>query len=659
MANSSGSRESHEDGGRGAVVYFLNLSLFQFLAVFGSISALSVALYLLDRSRRQQVVSTLRFWVSAEQPAVAARRRHINQPWSLILQLVSMALLILAIAQLRLGSPAQAGRDHVIILDASAWMAARSGNRTLMDLTRERARRYLNALPARDRVMLVRADALTTPATGFEPDHHKVETAIQASQPGATALNLDQALSFARHIQAEAGGRAGEIVFVGSGRTAERDPSAPPPPRNLRVLQIADPIENAGLRKVGMRRSTTDPDLWEIYVSARNYGAQPRNVTLSITFGPPGPAGRVPAGVQHITLPPGADKETTFEYRTRAAGILGVTLTPHDAFPADDHAELELPSQPSLLVTVYSNEPDLLRPALSATPRVNAIYRKPEEYKPDDQGLVILDRFIPQRRPAADSIWIDPPAAGSPIPVRKTVEQVAFRQWTQGHPASAGLRAKDFKLDKATVFEPGAEDGRIGEVDAGPVIVARPSKPKIIAFGFHPGLSAMRYELTTPLLFANLLRWVSPEIFRRSEISGGSVGAIRLVMDQDTPQNQIKVMAEDGAPLPFTLRDRTLDFFSGAPGSVRVVAGDREYIYSLTLPQLWDSKWEPPAEAGKGIPRFSAALSGASDIWPWLALLGAAGLALEWMLYGRFRRGRFAVKTMLLRRKSTAAEARR
>src|SRR5437660_475583 len=92
-------------------MYFLNLSLFQFLAVFGSISAISVALYLLDRSRRKLVVSTLRFWVAAEQPAVAARRRRIQQPWSLLLQLVSMALLILAIAQLRMGTPEAPERD--------------------------------------------------------------------------------------------------------------------------------------------------------------------------------------------------------------------------------------------------------------------------------------------------------------------------------------------------------------------------------------------------------------------------------------------------------------------------------------------------------------------------------------------------------------------
>ena len=271
-------------------------------------------------------------------------------------------------------------------------------------------------------------------------------------------------------------------------------------------------------------------------------------MTVSLDFGPPAKAGRVAAGTQQFLLPPGADKETTFEYRARAAGILGVTMTPHDAFPADDHAELELPSQPGLLVTVYSNEPDLLRPVLSATPRVKAIYRKPDEYRPDDQGLVILDRFIPQRRPAADSIWIDPPAPGSPIPVRQTVEQVPFKQWTPGQPVSAGLRAKDFKLEKASVFEAAKDDSRIGEVDAGPVIVARPSKPKIVVFGFHPALTAMRYELTTPLLFANLLRWISPEIFRRWEISGGSVGAIRQAIDGDTRPEQVSVTAEDGTP---------------------------------------------------------------------------------------------------------------
>jgi hypothetical protein len=620
-------------------MHLLNLSLLQFLTVFGSISAVAVALYLLDRSRRRQVVSTLRFWIAAEQPPPVARRRHISQPWSLVLQLAGMGLLLLAVAHLRFGSPESGARNHVLLLDTSAWMAARSGGHTLMELAQERARRYVRALPAGDRVLLVRTDGLATPATAFEPDHHLVEAAIDASQPGATALNLAQALAFARHILAEGPGRPGEIAYVGPGRTAEPDPGAPPPPQNLRVLLVPDAIENAGLRKVGVRRSASSADVWEIYISAHNYGTRPRSTMLHLDFDPPGTAGRIAAGSRHLTLPPNSDQETMLEYKTSAAGIIRVSMTPHDAFPADDQVELELPSQPVLPVTVYSNQPDLLRPVLSSTSRIAATYRKPEEFRPDDQGLVILDRFSPPSRPSADSLWIEPPISSSPIPVRTSVEQVPFQGWNPGIPETAGLRNKDFQLDRTLVFEPAADDERIGEVEAGPVIVARAGKPKIVVFGFHPALSSMRYELATPLLFADLLRWFSPEIFRRWEISASSVGSMKLLIDQPAPETEIKVTAENGVALPFTLQDRTLQFFSGSPGTVRVRVGDRESIYSLTIPQLWDTRWEPPANVRKGLPHFRAAVEAAVEPWPWLALAGALCLLVEWLLYGRFRRG--------------------
>jgi hypothetical protein len=543
-------------------------------------------------------------------------------------------------------------------------MGARSGNRTLMDLARDRARRYIRSLPSNDRVMLVRADALSTPVTSFEPGRAKIEEAIRQSEPGSTALNLDQALAFARHIQSQDGRRAGEITFIGSGRTAESNPGAPAAPRNLRAILIPDAIENVGLRKIGMRRSATDPDVWDIFISTHNYGARPKNVTISLNFGTPDPSTRTPAGSQKVTIDAGAETETAFQYRTASSGMMGVYLTPHDAFPADDHADLELPAQPALTVTVYSNSPELLKPLLASTARVTAVYRKPTEYNATDAGLVILDRFIPPTRPAADSIWIDPPAAGSPIPVRSQVSGVAFGGWDSSQPEAAGLRTKDFKLEHATVFEAAPTDSKIGSVEAGPVIVARDGKPKIVVLGFHPALSAMRYELATPLLFANLLRWMSPELFQRLEISGGSVGAVKLAMDASRghdPRN-VKVLGEDGKPLPFTMRENAIDFFAGAPGAVRVATGDREYMYSLTLPELSDAKWKPPANTLKGIPGLAPVIAAARDVWPILALLGALCLIAEWILYGRFRRSlrRVHQGPDLFRRKTAAqGEARR
>ena len=116
----------------------LNLTAGELIALFSTLSAVLVTLYLLDRSRRHQVVATLRFWRHAESNTELRQRRHIQQPWSLVLQLISMALLLLAIAQLQWGSLERNSRDHVLILDTSAWMGARRGNSTVMDAARER-----------------------------------------------------------------------------------------------------------------------------------------------------------------------------------------------------------------------------------------------------------------------------------------------------------------------------------------------------------------------------------------------------------------------------------------------------------------------------------------------------------------------------------------
>jgi hypothetical protein len=617
-------------------MYFLNLSLVQFLTLFGAISATTVLLYLLGRSRRRQVVSTLRFWVAAEQPAVVERRKKIQQPLSLILQLLSVLLLLLAIAQLRLGTRLAAPRDHVLILDTSAWMAAATGNstaphRTLMEEAREKARAYLKSVPAPDRVMLVRADGLTTPATPFESDRTKLDQAVAASTPGATALNLDQALAFSRQEQALGPDRAGEIVYIGPGRVAgERQVSTAPAPRNLRVLPVADSMENCGLRKIGVRRSGSDPDVWDIYASVRNYGSVPRTVTLALRFG------GSPAGARRLAVPPGAEREITLAYRTRAAGLLEATLLPHDRFPGDDHAVLELPPQPSLTVIVYSNEPDLLRPTVTAIPRVRAIFRPVSEYRADaGAGLVILDRFRPNEAPPGNAIWIEPPAGASPVPIRSTLAGVTLDRWCSDSPLCTGLRAKDLRLASTYVFEGAPDDVKIGQVQAGPVIVARAGKNKIVVFGFHPALSDLRYELATPLLFGNILRWMAPELFRRSSAAAGSTGTVSTELDPDIRPEDVRVLQQDGTPLPFTTRGHTLHFFSGSPGTVRVLAADRETVYSLTLPQLWDAKWDVPSGVRRGLPLFRESATFSRDLWQVLALAGGLCLLLEWLLFGR------------------------
>ncbi len=379
---------------------FLNLSLGELLGLAGAISAGVVALYLLDRSKRKQVVSTLRFWADADVRTQLKHRRKIQQPWSLLLEILSLIMLLLAIAGPRLGVIDSGGRDHVVILDTSAWtgslaatgsIGSKGPKVTLLDEAKDSARAYLRSLPGRDRVMLVRADALATPVTAFEPDLGVVEDAIRRSQPGSSALNLEQAIQFAQRALRLQSQRAGEIVFVGAGRVPEEQADLANLPSNMRVLMSGAPQENVGLRKIGLRRSPSAPDTWDIFVLVRNYGAKPHDVDLELQFG------KSPVGTQRVSLKPGSEQQATFSYRATAPGYLEARLNVHDAFPQDDRALIELPGQTALHVVVYSKDPQMLRPVFASNPQVDAVFKQPStEYDPAAKtDLVVLDRFAP------------------------------------------------------------------------------------------------------------------------------------------------------------------------------------------------------------------------------------------------------------------------
>ena len=58
----------------------------------------------------------------------------------------------------------------------------------------------------------------------------------------------------------------------------------------------------------------------------------------------------------------------------------------------------------------------LLKPLIAFNGQVDATFESPAKYDPAVKAdIVILDRFAPPSRPQVSSIWIEPPAAGSPI----------------------------------------------------------------------------------------------------------------------------------------------------------------------------------------------------------------------------------------------------
>jgi hypothetical protein len=613
---------------------FLNLGLGELMAIAGVISAAVVALYLLDRSKRKLRVPTLRFWANADVRTELSHRRRIQQPWSLLLQLLSLLLLLIAIAGPQFGLLDGNGRDHVLVLDTSAWMGAKGARQglVLMDEAQTAALAYVRTLPSRDRIMLVRADALATPATAFELNRGIVEQAIRQSKPGTSTLNLAQAIAFAQNAQKMQGRRAGEIVFTGAGRVDGESSTVFDIPTNMRVLPVSAPLENVGLRKIGLRRALAQPDTWEIFVAVKNYGVRSHDVDLGLQFA------KSPAGAKHLSLKPGAEEQVNFNYQSKVGGYLEARLNIRDAFPDDDRALIELPAEASLHVVVYSNDPEALRPLITANPQVAADFVSTTQYNPAVKAdVVVIDRFAPQTPPASNSIWIMPPQKGSPIAVEGTHTNVKIERWRTDTALGAGLRTADESIESAEVFAASPTDMKVADTAQGPVVVARGGEHKLAVLGFNPGQGTMKYQLATPLLLANLLRWMAPGAFHRWEVQASSIGTVDVPVEKGTAVSSIRILDENNRPLPFTIRDNMLQFFSGAPGTVRVLMGDREMVYSLALPDLGDTVWKPPATVRTGIPRGVALAASTPQIWPWLALLGGLGLLADWLLYGRSR----------------------
>ncbi len=347
---------------------------------------------------------------------------------------------------------------------------------------------------------------------------------------------------------------------------------------------------------MSVRRLANDPDTWEIFVAVKNYGSRPRSIPLGIQFG------GAPVATHTFALAPGSETNATFRFKTRAAGMLEARLLTSDVFNQDHRAILELPARKLLPVTIYSADPEPLKPVFTAIPGIEATFQPPSRYDPKrHDGIVLLDHFAPSAPPASDSIWLEPPPEGSPVPVRNTAENVRLRGWRADHPLAAGLRAQDIEFSTAEIFRPEPSDNVIADSDAGALVVARASNPKIVVLGFQPMRSALRYELTTPLLFANIVHWMAPDVFRSWELAAATVGTVEAELDAQTDPSAIRVVTENGKALPFTVQGKTVRFFTADPGIVRLFVGDRELVYSLTLPQPGDVAWKP-SQGKQGLP---------------------------------------------------------
>jgi Ca-activated chloride channel homolog len=621
----------------------LNLTVGEWLAMLLPLSGLLLILYLYQRIRRRQTVSSLRFWPRQGAGPRAARRRKLHEPLSLLLQWLALLFLLLAIAEPLWRSRTTPLAHHVLILETSVWMNAQSGDGTLMERAREGALAYLRAIPAGDPVMLIRADALATPATRFTAAHPELQKAIRESVPGGTPLDLAGALNLARNslrlqlAGMEGAATAGEIAYIGAGRIAESDQGRirTDDIPHLRFIPLGAEVGNLGLRRLNALADPAAAGRWEVTVEVFNYGQAPVAGRVDFTFGSQGIGGRA------VQVNAQSAHEFTFRLTTSQAGSLRALLTPEDSFAADNSASIPLPLRLPQPATIYSDQPDRLRPLLAAIPGLTVQFsqrlasQRPGESPGREGAFVVFDRVAPDA--PSDGLYLRPPVGPSLPRVARVVRQARVTRWARTHPLAQGLRDRDVTLPEVSIFELEAGDEVIAESEAGPVIVARTGDGhKRVFFGFDPAATALRHTLAAPLLVANAVRWLAPDVFRGLEIVAAAPGLVETETLGEAEES-VEVSSPENPNLPWSWSSGgRLRFFAGQPGAVRVRTPSRQMDFSLTLPQVGAANWEPPENVLRGIPPPRGEGSAASvALWRWLALASLLCLLIDWIFFGR------------------------
>ncbi len=607
-------------------MFFLNLTAAEFFTLLGALGGLITALYLLDRAKRRKIVSTLHFWVQAGASDQHQARRKMREPWSLILQLVSLLLLLLAISRVQWGGRDRLGHDHVFLLDTSSWTAARTTAdpaTTVLDREKELARHYFSALPPNDRVMLASAGGLATPLTRFTHDHRQLAAALDSARPGFSALNIDTALFFAHQAQSFSGAAPGEIVYAGPQLVAD-------PPNGLkspkRILYVPADRENCGIRQLSVQQISDEANSWQALVSVKNYGERSQILRLDMRYASTAFAAR------RLAVPPNGEVAAEYTFTTRMPGELIAAISPGGSLASDDRASLFLPPSETLRVAVYTDRSQDLRPLLESNHQLNATFFAPSQYLPKPPAdVIVLDRLAPVAAPGLPSLWIDPPRDHSPLPVKNSVTD-SLLTWISTAPARKLL------VHTASTFQTFEGDDVLASVPEGPVIVVR-KHPNSAIIGFDPLQGELRFEVATPLLFARLLQLLDPTAFQTLSLTAREVGLASVDLDATEQRSSLRVTDNSGFAIPAAKRGSTLQFFAASPTIVHITSSERQRIVSLTLPAVAAKTWTPSARL-TDLPSPARFSPPAVDLWKWLALAAAFSLLLEWLLFGRARPAR-------------------
>ncbi len=438
-----------------------------------------VVLYLLKARRRPHTLTALWLWREAQQELEArVPFRRLRRDWLLWLQLLILALLVLAAAgpyRRALGG----GGDVAVVVDASASMLA--GDRPAQ-LARALGG-LIDGLGASDRMALVRAASRPEVLAPLGSDRRGLLAAAARACPGSAPAELAPAVELAESLA----GAGGTVVVI-------TDPAGEVPAAagRLQVVRVGEAAGNVGIVALGVRPSDASGRDHQVFVRLKNASRSPAAGTLRL---------RADGGIRdaaELELAAGEEAGYTLRLVGPAAAAIEVEWRGvGDALAADDRAYWLLEPAPERRYRLRAGAGPFLRRALEAT----------SGWRPAAAGEAADLEILMGAAPADQGppfLWIDPPAGGE-------AAGAAVLRWDKTHPALRFVDLRALRLARVPRLArpPGARV--LAESTAGPLVLEGSHRQRrYLLWAFDPMDTDLPLRVAWPLMVRHALEHLAP-----------------------------------------------------------------------------------------------------------------------------------------------------
>ena len=628
---------------------FVGLPFAQLLTLGAVAGAITVGLYLLKLRRRAVPVPFSRLWnrVLRDQETTTLFSR-LKRLWSLLLQLVLLALLLFALGNPRLSDALRPGRNVVVLVDASASMKAVDVAPSRIEAAKAEVRTLVRGLSGADRLLLAQMDASITPLSTLTSDPAELENALNSLRATDARADFPRALRFGTDTLR--GLPSPELLVISDGvvgpaHDAAGDVSLGEIPWSW--VKIGTRGKNAAITQFSVRRYPLEKNRYEVMIEVTNVTDDPAELELSllgdgavvdVTRLKLGPRERLPRFYPNLS---GASR--TLEAVIRYAD------GSHDDLPADDHAYALLPERRRVRVQCVTAGNTYLEAALLLDEYLDVTTVAPAAYPaPGTFEVTIFDGAAPAYvEGSGAALYFHPTGATAPVPIGKEIRDLGFDDYDRKSPLLRWLELDPIGIGRADELRPLPGDRVVAaSVDERtrqkrPLLVeGRRAGHRFVALAFDPRESDMVLRIAWPLLLLNVINEFAAEDARY--LSSYRTGDV-WKLPAPTGAKTLLLRGPDGRSFELPVQEGFGAVLGQDAGfyTVRSV-GPGEPTETMFAANLADAEESTiaPAEillVGAQPPRPLVAFRPGLRRELWVYLLAAAVLlsALEWWTYHR------------------------